>query len=144
MHVSINIPFKSVQELSAILAQFQKDLILGGEVTTETPKVEVKQKPEPAPTPEVKSKKKAAPLPETVVTSDTQKVSEAPKTPTVDKLGVTSALQILNNKKGLPAARAVLAKFKNDKNLPCQRLSELSEKDYVSFYEICMAEAESV
>lgn len=155
MHVSINIPFTNVKEFAAIIESIQKELNTkaGVEIASVVPNVaapEVKVAPAPKP-----KKKAAPPQPEpavetpakTYVAQDVNApIAEAPKAPaavSIGKMEVTSALQTLNNKKGLPAARIILAKFKTEKDTPVQRLSELKVEDYGQFHALCMAETEA-
>lgn len=139
MHVSINIPFTTTKDLVAILNTLQNNLKLSG--------VEVVAAPTPASPPKVeaKSKKKLAPVPAPAPTEAPGQVpiAAASEIKVITKSEATSALQVLNNKKGLPAARIILSKFKTEKDVAVQRLSELKEIDYPKFYELCMAEAEA-
>jgi len=143
MHVSINIPFTSTKELAVILETLQRDLKTQGVEIAASPTVAVKA-PD-APVKEIKNKKKAAPTTPATPTTPTFTTTTtlvADTTPIqITKIEATSALQVLNNTKGLPAARLILSKFKTEKGVPCQRLSELKESDYASFYESCMSEA---
>ena len=147
MHVSINIPFTNAKDLATILESLQKELKMNvGVEISAAPEGLVEAAKVAAPTPKVetKSKKKAAPTQTQVVPA----INVLPETPVeavkqITKSEATSALQVLNNKKGLPAARIILAKFKTEKDVVVQRLSELKESDYPKFYELCMAETEA-
>ncbi len=76
------------------------------------------------------------------VATTIQEVGEDPKSPpedapTLTKQDIADACQKVSQTKSLDAAKAILAKFNNEKGEACRRISDIKVFDYASFIAEC-------